>query len=447
MSHGRKARLMLRTRRAPTKDPKANGEPRLRDARPGEGSRRGMPAFRYRNYRLYFSGQIISVIGTWMQATAEAWLVVSILQASALQLSLVSIFQFAPVLVLGLPAGLLADRFPKRNLLLLTQTTYGLLAATMSILIFTDAIQLWHVYAVALTYGLTSSLDQPTRQAFVSEMVGKEAIMNAVSMNSAVFNTGRVLGPAVAGAVLVAVGPALCFAINAASYLVVLAMLLRMRVKPVIHRARGSAASGLREGLHYVRTTSAVPLPIILIGVVGIFGMNFNIWVPLLAAEDFGAGAGTYGALMSAMGIGALSGALSLAIFGRAPSRRRMLAFAAGLGIAELILGIIAAIPGPVVVAMLVLGVAGFCMSNTSALANTLVQTTAPDALRGRVMAVYMTIFSGTAPVGALFTGAVANRFSAAVAVGFGGLVAALAALLIASWHRRHQTDFQTSTG
>jgi MFS family permease len=436
---------MLRTLRAQRKGEARDSAPRVDNARPGENPKRGMPAFQYRNYRLYFVGQIISVIGTWMQATAEAWLVVGVLHASAIQLSFVSIFQFGPVLLLGLPAGLLAGRFPKRNLLLLTQTIYGLLAATMSILIFTDAIQLWHVYAVALTYGVTSSLDQPTRQAFVSEMVGKHAIMNAVSMNSAVFNTGRVIGPAIAGAVLIAVGPALCFAINAVSYTVVLAMLLRMHVTPVITRVRGSALAGLREGLSYVRQTPNVMMPIVLIGVVGIFGMNFNVWVPLLAAEDFGAGAGTYGALMSAMGVGALAGALSLAIFGRTPSRRRMLAFAMALGVAELALGIIASIPGPVVVGMLSLAIAGFCMSNTSAMANTIVQTTAPDALRGRVMAVYMTIFSGTAPVGALLTGAIASRFSAAVAVGLGGLVAALAAVAIAVWHQRRQTEAQTS--
>jgi len=262
-----------------------------------------------------------------------------------------------------------------------------------------------------------------------------------VSMNSAVFNTGRVIGPAIAGAVLVAVGPALCFALNAASYLVVIAMLLRMRVKPVIHRVRGSAASGLSEGLRYVRRTPSVLLPIVLIGIVGIFGLNFNVWVPLLAKEDFGAGAGTYGALMSAMGVGALTGALSLALFGRAPSRKRMLAFATALGVAELVLGIIASIPGPVVAGMLALAVAGFCMSNTSAMANTIVQTTAPDALRGRVMAVYTTIFSGTAPVGALLTGAIASRYGAAAAVGFGGFVAAAAAIAIAVIHQRRQTE------
>ena len=410
------------------------------DGRPGETARRGMPAFRYRNYRLYFTGQIISVIGTWMQTTAEAWLVVSILGASPLQLSLVSIFQFSPVLVLGLSGGLIADRFPKRNLLAITQSVYGLLAASMAILIVTDAIQLWHVYAVALVYGITSSVDQPTRQAFVSEMVGKEAILNAVSLNSAVFNTGRVIGPAVAGAVLVAVGPALCFTINAASYLIVLAMLSRMRVRPLIHRVREPALAGLRVGLGYVRTTPDVLLPIVLIGVVGIFALNFNVWVPLLAAEDFGAGAGTYGALMSSMGVGALTGALSLALFGRRPSRNRMLASAMGLGTAEVILGLVASIPGPVAAGMAALAVAGFCMSTTSAMANTIVQTTAPDELRGRVMAVYMTIFSGTAPIGSLITGAIADRFSAAVAVAAGGLVAALAALLIAGVVRHRQT-------
>jgi len=418
----------------------AGGEKGVDDARPGEHDRRGMPAFRYRNYRLYFSGQIISVIGTWMQATAEAWLVVGILHASAIQLSLVSIFQFGPVLLLGIPAGLLTDRFSKRNLLVVTQSIYGLLAATISLLIFTDRIELWHVYAVAVTYGLTSAMDQPTRQAFVSEMVGKEAILNAVSMNSAVFNTGRVIGPALAGVVLVAVGPALCFAINAISYIAVVAMLLRMKVKPVITRIRGSALTGLREGLDYVRSTPAVMVPILLIGLVGVFGMNFNVWVPLLAKEDFGAGAGTYGALMSSMGIGSLTGALSLAIFGKAPSHKRMLGFAIGLGVAELLLGFIASIPGPVVVGMISLAMAGFCLSNTSAMANTIVQTTAPDALRGRVMAVYMTLSSGSVPVGAFIAGTIASRWSAAVAVGSGGLIAALVAVIIALWHKHMQT-------
>jgi len=409
------------------------------DARPGEHESR-MPAFQYRNYRLYFSGQIISVIGTWMQATAEAWLVVGILHASALQLSLVSIFQFTPVLILGIPAGLITDRFAKRNVLLCTQAIYGMLAAIIAVLIFTDRIQLWHIYAVALTYGVNSAIDQPTRQAFVSEMVGKKAILNAVSMNSAVFNTGRVIGPAVAGIVLAAVGPAICFAVNAVSYIAVLAMLLKMDVKPVITRIKGSALSGLREGLAYVKTTPAVMVPIFLIGLVGVFGMNFNVWVPLLAKEDFNAGPGTYAALMSAMGVGSLTGALTLAMFGRAPSHRRMLGFAIGLGTAEFLLGVVASIPGPVIAGMASLAIAGFCLSNTSAMANTIVQTTAPDNLRGRVMAVYMTLSSGSVPIGALIAGTIANQWSAAVAVGSGGLIAASMAVAIAFWHRRIQT-------
>lgn len=399
-----------------------------------------MPAFQYRNYRLYFVGQIISVIGTWMQTTAEAWLVVSILKASPLQLSLVAIFQFTPVLLLGIPAGLITDRFAKRNLLLFTQSVYGLLAAIVSILIVTDLIQLWHIYAIALTYGLNSAVDQPTRQAFVSEMVGKKAILNAVSTNSAVFNTGRVIGPALAGLILAAVGPAICFALNAASYIAVLAMLLRMDVKPVVTRVAGSALSGLREGLAYVRATPAVMVPILLIGLVGVFGMNFNVWVPLLAKEDFDAGPGTYAALMSSMGLGSLTGALTLALFGRRPSHRRMLGFAMGLGAGELVLGVVASIPGPVVAGMISLAIAGFCLSNTSAMANTIVQTTAPDELRGRVMAVYMTLSSGSIPIGAFIAGSIANQWSAAVAVGSGGFIAASVAIVVSFWYRRIQS-------
>ena len=403
--------------------------------------RQGFIALHYRNYRLLWTGQLISVTGTWMQTLAQAWLVYEVLGASAFQLGLVNVLQFLPVLLFGIPSGILADRFPKRALMMVTQTVMMLLAATTAVLVFTDLIQLWHVFLIATVFGIANAVDMPTRQAFVSELVDRDALMNAIALNSALFNTGRIVGPAIAGVLLALFGPGALFAINAASYIAVLTGLALMRVAPLTRDHTDSALHRLRDGLRYVRATPLIFRTIVMVGTIGIFGMNFNVWVPLLAAEDFGAGAGTYGALMSAMGIGALSGALSLAVFGRRPSRGRMLISATSLGAAELILGLIASIPGPVVVAMIALAAAGFCMSTTSAMANTIVQTTAPDALRGRVMAVYTTIFSGTAPVGALLTGAIAERFSAAVAVGFGGFVASVAALLIASVQRRRQTE------
>jgi len=406
---------------------------------PGDASTSRLPAFKYRNYRLFFAGQAVSVIGTWMQSTSEAWLVVDRLHASPLQLSFVSVCQFGPVLFCGIPAGIVADRFPKRTLLLMTQAIFGLLALAMTLLIVTDRVQLWHVYAVALIYGLNTALDQPARQAFVSEMVGREALMNAVSLNSAVFNSGRVVGPAVAGALLALFGPAICFGINAVSYIAVLIGLSLMKVKPQVRRVSGSALRGIAEGLAYVRATPDIKRTIILIGFIGTFAVNYNVWVPLLAQEDFNAGAGTYGLLMASMGIGSLSGALSLALFGaRKPNRSRMLIAAMGLGLAEVALAAIAAVPLSVHIGMAALAIIGFLSSNTMATANTTVQTASSDAYRGRVMAVYMTVFSGTTPLGALSAGAIAERFGAPASLAVGGIVAFLASAIIA-WTQREK--------
>ncbi len=411
----------------------------IKTPHPGEDRGDRFPAFKYRNYRLFFSGQLVSVIGTWMQSTSEAWLVVDLLNASALQLALVSVCQFGPVLFLGIPSGILADRFSKRNILLFTQTVFGLLALTMTTLIVTHTVQLWHVYAVALIYGVNTSIDQPARQSFVSEMVGREAVMNAVSLNSAVFNSGRVVGPAVAGGLLAIFGPAVCFGINAASYIAVLIGLSMMNVKPNLQRVSGSALKGIREGIAYVRATPAILRTIVLIGFIGTFAVNFNVWIPLLAQDDFKAGAGTYGLLMASMGVGSLSGALSLALFGgRRPNRKRMLAAAMGLGIAEIALAVVASIPLPVYIGMVSLALVGFLSSNAMATANSTVQTTASDQYRGRVMAVYMTVFSGTTPLGALAAGFIAEHFSAPASVACGGFVAFVAALTLA-WTQRER--------
>jgi len=396
------------------------------------------PAFAFRNYRLFFFGQLVSVTGTWMQSLAQSYLVYDVLKASPFELGLVNVFQFAPVLFLGIPAGVIADRFPKRRILVMTQSMFGLLAAVLTLLVMLDHIQLWQVYAVAGLFGITNALDMPTRQSFVPELVGKHALMNAIALNSTMFNTGRVLGPAIAGLVLAVFGPAFCFGVNAISYLGVLAGLVMMRVAPVVRTSSGSAVSRLREGLAYVRATPSISRTIMLIGAVGIFGMNFNVWVPLLASDSFGSGAGTYGLLFTAMGVGSLIGALTLAAFGRSPSRIRMLAFAIALGVVEMLLAAAAAIPAPVVIGMLCLAIAGYASSQAMATANTLVQTTASDNLRGRVMAVYMTVFAGTTPFGALFSGAVADRLGVSTAIGLGGLCTAAAALAIA-WVQRER--------
>ena len=364
-----------------------------------------------------------------MQSLAQSWLVVDTLNATGVQLGLVNVFQFGPVLLLGIPAGVVADRIPKRRLMVMTQFTFGVLAAILTFLVATGRVELWHVFALAACFGVTNAFDMPTRQAFVSEMVGNEAIVNAIALNSTLFNTGRILGPAIAGAFLAVFGPAVCFGINAVSYTAVIAGLLMMKVAPLTHRTAGSALVRLREGLHYVWTTPEILRSIVLVAFVGIFGMNFNVWLPLLAKEDFGAGAGTLGLLFTAMGAGSLIGALTLAFSGMQPNRLRMLGTACALGFVELILAVVASIPLNVGSGMVLLSLVGFCSSLTMATANTIVQTTAGAALRGRVMAVYMTVFAGTVPFGALMAGTIADSFSGAVSLACGGFVTLFAAI------------------
>ena len=406
---------------------------------PGEGNSRRFSAFQYRNYRLFFTGQLISVTGTWMQSLAQSYLVYEVLGASPFELGLVNVFQFAPVLLLGIPAGIVADRLPKRNILVVTQSIFALLALVLTVLVALGQAQVWHVYAVATVFGITNAFDMPTRQAFVSEMVGKESVMNAIALNATLFNTGRVLGPAIAGLVLAFFGTAVCFGINAVSYIAVITGLLMMRIKPAKSRAVGSAGARLREGLAYVRATPNIFRPIILVGIVGVFGMNFPVWVPMLASDSFDSGGETYGLLFASMGVGSLVGAFTLAMFGRAPIRRRMLSAAIGLGLVEIILGVGVSIPIPLVMGMVCLAMAGFASSNMMSTANSIVQTTSSEGLRGRVMAVYMTVFAGTAPFGSLVTGAIADRFGVGMSLGLCGMVTFIATIIII-WAQRDRT-------
>lgn len=401
------------------------------DALDAQASESGFAALRYRNYRLFFSGQLISVTGMWMQSLAQSWLIVDVLDATPFQLGLLPVFQFSPVLFLGIPAGIVADRFHKRNVMLVTQSLFAVLAATLAYLTWQGTIQLWHVYLIATLFGLNNALDMPSRQAFVSELVPKRALMNAIALNSAMFNTGRILGPAVAGVVLARWGIASAFLINGITYFGVIAGLAMMRVGPIPAIEGGSGVDRLKEGIAYVRNSPDIMRPIILVMAVGTFGMAYNTWLPLIAADRFKAGEETFGLLFSSMGAGSLAGALSVAFFSKQPSRVRMLLSATLLGIVIVTMGVVAAIPLSVGIAMAVLGLSGFSASNAMAMANTIVQTTAPDALRGRVMAVYSTVFMGSAPLGGLIAGAISDRWGVASSMYIGGsIVAVIAATL-----------------
>jgi MFS family permease len=393
------------------------------------GLRKGFIAFTYRNYRLFWLGQLVSVTGTWMQSLAQSWLVYEILNASPFQLGLVNVLQFLPVLLFGIPAGIVADRYPKRSILMVTQSIMMLLAALLAVLVITDVVQLWHVYVIASAFGCANAVDMPTRQAFVSEMVDRDALMNAIALNSALFNTGRIIGPAIAGLLLAIMGPGPLFAINSASYLAVLAGLLMMDTAPITNISTVGPVQRLREGIAYVRGEPLISRTIVMVGMVGIFGMNFNVWVPVLASDAFHAGSGAYGQLFAAMGAGSLFGALSLAFSGRGPNRNRMVAAVFAMGVGEIVLGLVAASGTALLLGALAIAIVGFSSTNTMSTANTIVQTTASDELRGRVMAVYMTVFAGTVPFGALISGWTTGRFGLTFSLASSGTMVVLAGL------------------
>ena len=396
---------------------------------------RGLSAFRHRDYRLLWGSQLFSLTGTWMQGLAQSWLVLGFTN-SPLHLGLINVCQFGPSLVLGLPGGVLADRFPKRRLLIATQAVYLLLTSLLAVLVATGRVELWHIYAVAVSLGCVNAVDMPTRQAFVTDIVGKPDLSNAVALNSALFNGSRVVGPALAGVLLSTAGTAVCFVFNAASYLPVLAALLLMRTEgwaPGVVVGEG-ALERLRQGLAYAAGTAAVLRPLVLVGLVATFGMNFNVWVPLLARDDLAIGAGGFGLLMSSLGIGSLAGALGLAFSGRKPGRWAMLATGAAFGLAEVGLAMAARVGAPIPVVLVLMAAIGFSMSTTMAMANIAVQSTAPDAMRGRVMSIYTTVFAGSTPIGAAIAGGTAAAFGSSAAVAAGGIVVFLSALGVGLW-------------
>jgi MFS family permease len=386
----------------------------------------GIRAFRHRNYRLFFAGQGISLVGTWMQSVAQSWLVLQ-LTGDPFVLGVVAACQFGPVLVLGLFGGVIADQLPKRETQMVTQAVAMAMSFVMFLLTATGVVQVWHVLAIALLIGVRNAVDMPTRQAFAVEMVGREDVQNAVALNSAMFNGARIVGPAVAGLVIGAFGVPLAFLIDALSFLAVLFGLWLMdpedlRTPPPIPRPHsvGEVIDNLAEGLAYVRDTRLVLLATAVIGLVSTFGMNFTVLVPPLARDVLGSDAAGYGFLMSASGLGSLAAALAIAFSGRV----RAMTIVAGamlLGVAEVVTGLSRAFP-LTLAAMLFVGIGGITMAAT---ANSTIQLSVPDVLRGRVMSVYTTVFAGSTPIGGLVMGAIAGRFGVAEALIVGGVISA----------------------
>jgi MFS family permease len=388
-------------------------------------------ALKHRNFRLFFFGQLISVTGTWMQTLAQGWLLGTLVgwDKAVVYIGLLGVIQFLPVMVLGLFGGIIADIFPKRRTVIGTQLAAGLLALTLAGLDYTHVVAVWHIFVLAFLLGLVNAVDMPSRQSFVVEMVGRDDIANAIALNSAVFNGARIVGPAIAGILIGILGTALCFTLNGLSYGAVVIGLLAMRdseLRPAerlaVPRSLGAVRANLGEGLRYVWHTPLVLLAIGVIGFVSTFGMNFNVVLPVMAANVLKVGSNGYGLLFAAMGAGALTSALAVATFTR-PRLRVLIGGGLVLGAAELVLASTTSFP----IAMAAVFFSGVGAIATAASANTLVQIVVPGPLRGRVMSVYTTVFAGSTPIGNGLTGGFGGLWGTPVALVMNGVVVLVA--------------------
>jgi MFS family permease len=390
------------------------------------------PTFRslkVRNYRLFAAGQIISLSGTWGQRVAQDWLVLELSGNSGVALGITTGLQFLPVLLFGLYGGVLADRYDKRKLLIGAQAAMGVLALVLALLDLSGAVQLWHVYALAFALGLASVVDTPVRQAFVVEMVGPDDLPNAVSLNSATFNSARIIGPAVAGIAIAAVGTGWVFAANALSYVAVLAGLRAIRTSELFPSNRLERAKGqLREGLAYVRERPNLLVPMVLVFMVGTFGLNFQITLALVVKEVFGRSAGSYGLLSAFLAVGSLLGALASARRSGPPRQRTLFAAVLVFGLLEVAVGLA---PTYELMALLLVPT-GMAVLTFTTTANAIIQLGSAPQVRGRVMALYVLVFLGGTPAGAPLIGALAEAFGPRSSIVAGGVITALSGVVAA---------------
>jgi MFS family permease len=363
---------------------------------------------KHRNYRLYFSGQVVSATGTWVQNVAQAWLVIE-LTHSPVAVGILATCQFGPFALLGLVGGALIDRLDYRKTLLATQSAMMAAALVLGTLALTHVVQVWMVDAVAAFYGLVQVLDVPARQSFTVQMVGRRELSNAVALNASMFNGSRIVGPALGGVIIATAGVGICFMVNAASFLAVLGGLLLMRpadLHPVQRAKRGeNILANVKEGLAYARRTPRVRLVLTMMAVVATIGMNFNVLLPVLASHTLHSGPEVFGVLSACFGCGALVGALLAASLTRT-LLPLLIAAAGGFGVFEVLL----ALQGSVVGAATLLALVGVCFTLYTANSNSAVQLIVPDHLRGRVMSLYAYVFFGTAPLGGLLAGWLADR-------------------------------------
>jgi MFS family permease len=394
---------------------------------PRPSARQAFTSLKYRNYRLWFVGQLASLVGTWMQTTAQGFLVFQ-LTNSPVYLGYVGFAAGIPSWLFTLYGGVISDRMPRRKLLVITQTSMMILAFILAALTFAKIVQPWHIVLLAFLLGIANAFDAPARQSFVLEMVEREDMTNAIALNSTMFNSATAVGPAVAGLTYAALGPAWCFTINGISFLAVIVALLMMQIKPQSLRARAtSALADLKEGVHYVASHPTIRMLIIVAAMVSLFGMSYATLLPAWAVDILHGDSTTNGFLQSARGVGSLLGALMIASLGRFRFKGKLLTLGSLVfPISLLAFAAVSWLP----LSLLVLVGVGWGFMVMLNMANALVQTLVPDELRGRVMGVYTLGFFGVMPIGALLAGAVAQITNEPITVVLGALIT----LAFAAW-------------
>lgn len=401
-------------------------------------------SLRIRNYRLFFFGQLVSLIGTWMQSVALGWLVYTITK-SPTQIGVVIAIQFVPTLLGSIHGGLIADRFDKRKVLFCTQTALAVQAVALAAVTLGGLASLPVLYALAFTQGMAITVDNPTRQSFVTEMVGTPELTNAVGLNSAMFNMARILGPAVGGVLIDAIGVGTCFALNAVSFIAVIGGLAMMRPQELFRGAPAPRARGqLREGMRYAWEEPTLRLVLGMIAIIGTLAMNFTVILPVVAKQVFGGNAGTYGFMSAVMGVGALAGALVAA--SRSKPTIRLLAVAATAFGTAMLADALAPTLGLEMLALALTGVASITFMST---ANATVQLTSRPEMRGRVMSLYMLLFLGSTPIGGPIVGAIGERWGARWSLAIGGvscIVAAIGTLPVLARGRRATLQSRATT-
>ncbi|MET7610281.1 MFS transporter [Streptomyces seoulensis] len=393
---------------------------------PAAGRTSMFSSLKVRNYRLFFAGQVVSNTGTWMQRIAQDWLVLSLTGSSA-AVGITTALQFLPMLLFGLYGGVLVDRLPKRPALLFTQSAMALTGLALAALTLSGHVQVWHVYVAAFAVGLATVVDNPARQSFVSEMVGPGQLQNAVSLNSANFQSARLVGPAVAGLMITGVGTGWAFLANGLSFVAPIGGLLLMRTRELHAVDRAPRGKGqLREGLRHVAGRPELIWPIVLVGFIGTFGFNFPVWLTAFADDVFHAGAGAYSLFNTLMAVGSLIGALLAARRGTARFRV-LVAAALAFGTVEIVAALA---PSYWLFALLMVPIGAFGLT-VNVTANTAVQMSTDPAMRGRVMSLFMMVFMGGTPLGAPLVGWVTDTYGARFGFVAGGVVSAAAAAVI----------------